>query len=211
MTRSGGASSALPRSLSASSGPPAAWPFGASARRGRSGGAGSADVLGVVVDDDLDLVVGSVIIVILEGRLEDLEVAQESRADTLGQRPRHVRIADRLAQVAHLCDEVGLLAVGQCLDPEASSADRHEVEAAVRVAAGIADDGRRPDARDPAVERSGLSPLADEDDAEWLAGLDAVIDHPAVALLEDVERQRDAWAEDRVEGKERQFHDWRAV
>ena len=62
-----------------------------------------------------------------------------------------------------------------------------------------------------------LATLPDQDDPERRRGLEAVADHRPVAVLEDVEGQGDAGAQDGVEREERQFHPaasraaWRGV
>jgi hypothetical protein len=50
------------------------------------------------------------------------------------------------------------------------------------------------------------SSRADEHHPERRRGVEAVADHHAVALLEDVERQRDARREHGVEGEQRDPH-----
>ena len=88
----------------------------------------------------------------------------------------------------------------------APPADGDDVQPAVGIATCLADERGRADIGQATVHRTDLATLADEHHAERLAARDAAIDHQPVALLEDVQRQRHAGAEDRVEGKEREFH-----
>jgi energy-coupling factor transporter ATP-binding protein EcfA2 len=84
-----------------------------------------------------------------------------------------------------------------------------EVELAVVLAAGIADLRDRPDAAEGDSSGTALTALADEDHAERRGRLETVPDERATAVLEDLERERDAGTEDRVEREQRQVHSGR--
>ncbi len=71
----------------------------------------------------------------------------------------------------HPPDEVGLRDAVDRLQMEALLADGQDVEAAVRIAAGLADGRRRADVRDATAQRADLMPLADEHHAEGFAAL----------------------------------------
>ncbi len=141
----------------------------------------------------------------------EVEVADESPDGARGEAFRARLVADVVVERRDLGHEVRLLAGIDGLDREAARAGGQEVEPAIRVATRFADLGERAHARqrgDPV--RTDLASVADQHDAERVPGVEAAPGHLAVALLEDVERQDDAWAEHHVEREERDLHGHRS-
>ena len=99
--------------------------------------------------------------------------------------------------------EVGA-AVVELADAEAALARDLDVHAAVVVGLDLGDAGDGADE----IRLGGLANLgtvADEGDAEGAVGPQAIVDHPAVPVLEDVEAQRRVREEDGPQGEERQL------
>ncbi len=123
-----------------------------------------------------------------------------TRSGTVG-RLRHG--SGGLVEQAHLTHEVRLRDRVHRLQPEALLPDGQDVEASVGVGPGATDGGGGPDGSHLAAGLPDLTALAQEHDAEWLTALDAAVDHEAVALLEDVQRQGHARTEHRTEREQR--------
>ena len=110
-----------------------------------------------------------------------------------------VDVADLVIEDRRLGDQVQLLADHHLLDREPAGPDHEQVVASVGVATGLADLRERPHGRERERPAADLAPVADQDDSERSGAFDAVADELAVALLEDVEREGDPRAENRVE------------
>src|SRR3989442_9064414 len=74
------------------------------------------------------------------------------------------------------------------------------------MAAGLADLRQRPDPRQRQPAAADFAAFSNQDDPKRRALGKAAFGHLAVAWLEDVERQRDSGAEDRMEREERDLH-----
>ena len=128
---------------------------------------------------------------------------QEAFADTSRQPSRGVIVtAQRLTQVGDTSDQVRLTGGVHALDAKTTLPDGNDVQAAIGVAAGLADGSRGAHRGHLAGDGTDLSALTDEHDPERVTGLDAAAHHQPVAILEDVQGQRDAGTQDRAERKE---------
>jgi hypothetical protein len=162
----------------------------------RATGAASLNRVEWRLDLDLDLDLGTVIV---ERRLEQLEVAKESLADAAGH-PSGFRVTTHiLVDERHLTHQVRLLLVIERLDPETTFAHGHDVEPPVGVAPCPPDERRSAHVRQAAIHGTHLTAVADEHGAEGLGAVDAARHEEAVALLEDVQRQGDTRAQHGVE------------
>jgi hypothetical protein len=162
---------------------------------------GDVGVLGLDLDADIDLV-GRLAL----ARLEELEVADELAGCEVREAAGLVGVGDLVVEERRVGDDVRLLTDRDLLDREAPRADDEQVVAAVGVAARLPDLGRGPDRGERDRAATHLVAVADQDDPERRRRLDAMPDQLAVALLEDVERESDSRAEDRVKRKQRQPH-----
>jgi len=137
-------------------------------------------------------------------RAEELEIADEApdrrRGKALGPR----LVTDLILERRHVGDEVRLALLVDGVDGEPTGRSGQQVVAPVGIAARLAD----LDERTHAGQREGpalahLAALADQHDPERCAGVQAVPGQSPVAVLEDVQREDDPRAEDRVQREER--------
>jgi len=97
------------------------------------------------------------------------------------------------------------LAADDTPDPETPPAHRADVVAARRQRRHLRNLGGRPTSCGVTSGSPASRPSRDQDDAEGLVGVEALGDHPAIPLFEDVEIQHGAREEHRVEWEEPQL------
>ena len=114
------------------------------------------------------------------------------------QRLRCRWVVDGLIEDLDVGHEVGSPPVEDMPDPEPARPDDEQVEATVVVPICVADLGDRPGSGEGDRALADLAPLTDQDDAEGRRRREAMSNQGAVAILEDVEGQRDAGTEDRL-------------